>query len=62
MIKNFYNYFVAIIAKTFEQIAPTTRLKKFVFRFISVPGKWAYQGRMWRLKLHTNKPYDQLLI
>lgn len=62
MIKNFYNYFVAIVAKTFQGIKPTTRLKRFVFRFISVAGKWVYQGRRWWLKLYTNKPYEQLLI
>ena len=62
MIKNFYNYFVAIVAKTFQGINPTTRLKRFVFRFISVAGKWVYQGRRWCLKLYTNKPYEQLVI
>lgn len=62
MIKNFYNYFVTIVAKTFQGINPTTRLKRFVFRFISVAGKWVYQGRSWCLKLYTNKPYEQLVI
>jgi len=62
MIKNFYNYFVSIVSKTFDEIAPTTRIKAFVFRFITVAGKWVYTGRRWLLKLYTKKPYEELLI
>lgn len=61
IIKNFYNYFVAIVAKKFDNISPTTRLKRFVFRFITVAGRWVYQGREWILKLFTNKPYHLLI-
>lgn len=62
MIKNFYTYFVSKVAKVFDNIAPRTRLKRFVFRFISVAGKWVDQGRGWILKLYTTAPYEQLLI
>lgn len=62
MIMNFYNYFVAIVSEKFEDILPTTRLKRFVFRFINVAGKWMYQARQWVLKLYTNRPYEELLI
>jgi hypothetical protein len=62
MIKNFYTYFVGLVSKVFDNIAPTTRLKRFVFRFISVAGKWVYQGRDWVLKLYSKAPYEQLLI
>ena len=62
MIKNFYNYFIAIVSKTFEGIKPTTRIKRFVFRFISVSGKWVYQARQWVLKLFTDQPYEELII
>lgn len=61
MIKNFYNYFIAIVAEKFDNINPTTRIKRFVFRFITVAGRWVYQGREWILKLFTNKPYYQLI-
>jgi hypothetical protein len=60
MIKNFYNFFVAIVSKKFEGINPTTRLKRFVFRFITVAGKWVYQSRQWVLKLYSKLPYEQL--
>ena len=62
MIKNFYNYFVALVSNTFENMNPTMRLKRFVFRFISVAGKWVYQGRRWILKLYSKEPYEQLII
>jgi hypothetical protein len=62
MAKNFYNYFVENVAKYFEDIMPTTRLKRFIFRFISVAGKWVYTGRQWVLKLFTDKPYEALVV
>ena len=61
MIKNFYNYFVAIVANKFDDINPTTRIKRFVFRFITVAGRWVDQGREWILKLYTKRPYYQLI-
>jgi len=61
MIKNFYNFFVAIVSEKFEGINPTTRLKRFVFRFITVAGKWMHQGRQWVLKLYSKQPYEQLI-
>ena len=61
MIKNFYNYFVTLVSKVFKNISPTTRLKRFVFRFVSLAGKWVYQGRRWILKLYTKRNYEQLL-
>jgi len=60
MIKNFYSYVVKKVSEVFTDIKPTTRLKRFIFRFISVAGKWKYQGRQWILKLYTNRPYEQL--
>ena len=61
MIKNFYNYFVAIVANKFDDINPTTRIKRFVFRFITVAGRWVDQGRECILKLYTKRPYYQLI-
>ncbi len=61
LIKNFYNYFVKLVAEKFDDINPTTRIKRFVFRFITVAGKWVFQGRRWILKLFTKKPYHLLV-
>lgn len=60
IIKNYYNYFVGLVSNVFQDIKPTTRLKRFVFRFISVAGKWVYQSRQWILQLFTDKPYEKL--
>jgi hypothetical protein len=35
MIKNFYNYFIAMVSKAFDDIPATSRLKKIIFRFIT---------------------------
>lgn len=58
MAKNFYHYFIEKVAKVFENIEPTSRLKRFIFGFINVSGKWIHSGRQWVLKLFTNKPYE----
>jgi len=60
MAKNFYNYFVEKVSTVFTNIKPTTRLKGFIFRFISVAGKWVFKARQWVLKLYTDRPYDRL--
>jgi len=61
IIKNFYNYLIQRIAAVFHDIQPTTRLKRFIFRLISVTGKWVYKARQWVLRLYTDKPYEALL-
>ena len=60
MIKNFYNYIVQRVSKVFTDIPPTSRLKRFIFRFICVPGRWYYRGRQWTLGLYTKRPYEKL--
>jgi hypothetical protein len=37
MLKNFYLYIKKNVSKIFDDILPTTRLKRFIFRFICVP-------------------------
>ncbi|MDO9153529.1 MAG: IS1380 family transposase [Paludibacter sp.] len=59
--KNFYNYVVEKVSLVFDDIQPTTRLKRFIFRFITVAGKWVYSGRQWVLKLYSDRPYDLLM-
>ena len=61
IVKNFYSYFVTTVSGKFDGINPTTRLKRFVFRFITVAGKWVYQGRQWVLKLYSRRPYERLM-
>jgi hypothetical protein len=60
MIKNFYNYIVRKVSEVFTDILPTSRLKRFIFRFICVPGRWYFRGRQWTLGLYTDRPYEKL--
>jgi hypothetical protein len=60
MIKNFYTYIVRKVSKVFTDILPTSRLKRFIFRFICVPARWYYRSRQWMLALYTDRPYEKL--
>jgi len=62
MMKNFYNYIVANVSKVFKDIAIGTRLKRFIFRFISVAGNWVRQSRQWKIQLYTDRPYEKLMF
>jgi hypothetical protein len=61
MLKNFYNYLVGKVATVFSDILPTARLKRFIFRFITVAGQYVYRGRQWILQLYTDRTYDRLV-
>jgi hypothetical protein len=60
MLKNFYNYFIKKVAAVFTDILPTSRLKRFIFRFIAVAGRYVYRGRQWILQLYTDRPYQKV--
>jgi len=60
MIKNFFNYIVHKVSAVFDDILPTSRLKRFIFRFICVPARWYYRSRKWTLALYTDRPYEKL--
>ncbi len=61
MMKNFYIFLVEKVSEVFEDILANSRLKRFIFRFITVPGRWIYRGRQWWLQLYTDRPYDKLI-
>ena len=60
MIKNFYLHIIQKASKFFKDISPKMRLKRFIFRFISVPARWVFQNRQWILRLYTDRPYERL--
>ena len=60
MMKNFYNHFIKKVSEVFPEIPLRSRMKRFVFRFICVAGKWIKQSRQWKLRLYTDRPYEQL--
>lgn len=58
---NFYSYIIAEYSKKLDWLKSNFRLKKFIFRFITVPGKWIKTGRNNVLKLFTPKNYSTLV-
>jgi hypothetical protein len=61
MYANFYQHIIATFSKKLDWLEESFRLKKFVFRFISVAGKWIRSGRRHVLKLYTKKDYRPIL-
>ena len=61
IIANFYRYIIGTYSQSIRWLKATYRLKKFIFRFISVPAKWIKTGRRHVLKLYTSKDYSPLL-
>ena len=59
--KNFFTAMMRRLAGTFRGITPNGRLKRFIFHFVTVPGKWIRTARTWLLKLYTDRPYDKLV-
>lgn len=61
IIANFYRYIIGLYSESIRWLNPTWRLKKFIFRFITVPAKWIRSARQNILKLYTHKDYGALL-
>ena len=62
MLKNFYNYLVRKISGVFTDILPTSRLKRFIFRFIAVAGRYVYRARQWIVQLYSDRPYEKVFV
>ena len=60
MCKNFYTYLIAKLAALFFGLRPTSRVKSFVYHFITMPAKWVRRSRTWQLNFYTDRPYDKL--
>ena len=60
MCANFYRYIITLYSKSIPWLKPSFRLKKFIFRFITVPAKWVNSSRKDILKLYTSKDYHLL--
>jgi len=58
--KNVYTWLINEFSKTLPFLKNTFRLKKFIFRFITVPVKWIKRGRQLILKVYSNKSYELL--
>jgi len=52
MCKNLYVHMIAKFSQTVKSLSPNFRIKKFIFRFICIPGKWIVSGRTRKLRLY----------
>jgi hypothetical protein len=59
--KNIYTWLISRFAKVFSSLKENFRIKKFIFRFITVPVKWIKRGRQMILKVFSDKPYELLI-
>ena len=61
MCKNLYTFLINKFSTYFVGLKRNFRIKKFIFRFITVPSKWIKKSRQKILKLYTDKPYEFVL-
>jgi hypothetical protein len=52
MCRNLYDYIICKFSKTYQNLKPNFRIKKFIFRFICIPAKWVKSGRVLKLRLY----------
>ncbi len=62
MCKNIFTWLIAKFSETFTFLKKHFRIKKFIFRFITVPAKWITKGRQQILKIFSTKPYELIRI
>ena len=52
MCRNLYQYIIDHFSKKIEGLKSNYRIKKFIFRFISIPAKWIKTARQKKLKVY----------
>ena len=57
IFRNLYNGIIGYFSKKVSFLKPTHRIKAFVFRFVTLPAKWIWQGRQRKLRIYTSKDY-----
>jgi len=50
--RNLYEYIIHVFSQRFNFLAPSFRIKKFIFRFICIPAKWIKHARYNYLKIY----------
>lgn len=54
MCKNLYTHIIEKFSKQYKNLSSHFRMKKFIFRFVCIPGKWIKTGRSYKLRLYGN--------
>lgn len=55
--RNLYNHIILLFGKKIKGLKTSSRIKKFIFRFICIPGKWVRTGRSMKLRLYGEIAY-----
>jgi hypothetical protein len=50
--RNLYAHIIETFSARFKGLSEKFRIKKFIFRFISVPARWIRNARQWKLKVY----------
>ncbi len=54
MCRNLYHYIITLFSKKFKNLKANFRIKKFIFRFVTIPAKWIKTSRQYKLKIYGN--------
>jgi len=57
IFRNLYNKVIRYFSERNRFLKPNFRMKKFIFRFITLPAKWVKQGRQLKLRIYSSKDY-----
>lgn len=52
--RNLYGYIIQVFSIRFKCLSASFRIKKFIFRFITIPAKWIRNARQNKLKIYGN--------
>ena len=52
--RNLYHYIIALFSKKCKHLKSNFRIKKFIFRFITIPAKWVRNSRSFKLRIYGN--------
>jgi hypothetical protein len=52
--RNLYHYIITLFSKKFKGLKTSFRIKKFIFRFITIPAKWIRTSRQQKLRVYGN--------
>ena len=58
MCKNLYVHIIESFSKKINLLSSNFRIKKFIFRFICIPGKWIKTGRYNKLRVYGNLAFE----
>lgn len=56
--RNLYHHIINLFSKRFKYLKPVFRIKKFIFRFITIPAKWIKNARINKLRIYGNIYYN----